>query len=87
MLLSVSVFFFVGGSFKILPFVAVILLTTLRRNLLNITCKSLVFDELKTITEEISEVIANKAIELWQQYGSPLVIGDTHKEKINLDNL
>ncbi|KAL0281308.1 UNVERIFIED_CONTAM: hypothetical protein PYX00_002335 [Menopon gallinae] len=76
----------VGGSFKILPFVAVILFTTLRRNLLNITCKSTVFDELKGITEEISEVIANKAIELWQQYGSLLVIGDTHKEKINADN-
>lgn len=39
-------------------------------------------EELKNISEDTSEVIVNKATELWQQYGSPLVVGDSRKEKI-----
>lgn len=64
-----------GGSCKILVFVAVVILRTLRRNLL--LCKMLdnVLNCLNNIPEETAEVIVNKAIEMWQQYGSLLTPG------------
>lgn len=54
---------------------------TLRRNILILNTTEPLLEELKNISEETSEVIANKATELWQQYGSPLVVGDFRKEK------
>ena len=73
--------FITGGSFKILAFLIVVILMTFRRNLLNSDSIEFFLEELKNISEETSEVIANKAAELWQQYGSPLVIGDVRKDK------
>ncbi|KAG7190054.1 hypothetical protein KM043_006200 [Ampulex compressa] len=60
------------GAYKILVFMAVVTLTTLRRLLLR--CESIdnVLDTIANITEETSEVIVNKAIESWQQSGSTL---------------
>lgn len=52
--------------------------------MLSKTSSESLLDELNNITEETSEVICNKAIELWQQYGSPLVFGDSRKEKTDI---
>lgn len=60
------------GAYKILVFVAVIMLTTLRRVLLRTDSIDNVLDMISNITEEMSEVIVNKAIESWQQSGSTL---------------
>lgn len=62
----------VVGANKILIFVTVVTLTTLRRLLLR--CENLdgILDTISNITEESSEVIVNKAIESWQQSGSTL---------------
>lgn len=62
----------VGGSCKILVFVAIRILTTMKRRLIQLHSADLVVSSLCDITEETAEMIANKAIELWQQYGSPL---------------
>ena len=64
-----------GGSCKILVFVAVMILITLRRHLLKCLMTENVLKCLNNITEEIAEVIVNKAIEMWQQYGSLLTPG------------
>lgn len=62
----------VVGAYKILVFVAVVILTTLRRLLLRCENTDNVLDTVGNITEETSEVIVNKAIESWQQSGSTL---------------
>ncbi|KAJ1530816.1 hypothetical protein ONE63_005663 [Megalurothrips usitatus] len=62
----------VGGSCKILVFVAIRILTTMKRRLIQLKSAAKIVDCLCDITEETAEMIANKAIELWQQYGSPL---------------
>ncbi|XP_069681468.1 TBC1 domain family member 7 [Periplaneta americana] len=64
-----------GGSCKILVFVAVVILITLRRHLLKCLMTENVLKCLNTIAEEMAEVIVNKAIEMWQQYGSLLTPG------------
>ncbi|XP_012285813.2 uncharacterized protein LOC105702667 [Orussus abietinus] len=46
---------------------------TMRRFLLRSETIENVLEALDNITEETSEVIVNKAIELWQQSGSALV--------------
>lgn len=56
------------------------MLTTLRRPLLAGTTAESLLEELAGISDETSEVISNKAIDLWQQYGSPLLAGDVRKE-------
>ncbi|XP_031842557.1 TBC1 domain family member 7 isoform X2 [Nomia melanderi] len=60
------------GAHRILIFVTVVTLTTLRRLLLR--CENIdgVLDTISNITEETSEIIVNKAIESWQQSGSTL---------------
>lgn len=68
-----------GGSYKILVFVAVVLLTTLKPRILKCTNISVVLQYIKNITEETADVIANKSIEMWQQHGSPLTIHDKPK--------
>lgn len=60
------------GAHKILGFVAVVTLTTLRRRLLRCENIDNVLDTVGSITEETSEVIVNKAIESWQQSGTTL---------------
>lgn len=62
----------VGGSCKILVFVAIKILTTMRRRLILLDSSDAVVDSLCDISEETAEMIANKAIEQWQQSGSPL---------------
>ncbi|PNF19492.1 TBC1 domain family member 7 [Cryptotermes secundus] len=64
-----------GGSCKILVFVAVVILRTLRRNLLSCKMSDNVLNCLNNIPEETAEIIVNKAIEMWQQYGSLLTPG------------
>ncbi|XP_006609241.1 TBC1 domain family member 7 [Apis dorsata] len=60
------------GAYRILIFVTVVTLTTLRRLLMR--CENIdgILDTIANITEETSEVIVNKAIESWQQSGSIL---------------
>lgn len=65
----------VGGSYKILVFVGVVLLITLRRLLLKELTAEKIVGNLVQISEETSEVIVNKGIEMWQQYGSLLTSG------------
>ncbi|XP_066581621.1 TBC1 domain family member 7 isoform X2 [Prorops nasuta] len=60
------------GAYKVLVFVAVITLTTLRRALLRSENLDSVLDTINNMTEETSEVIVNKALESWQQSGSTL---------------
>ncbi|PSN44323.1 hypothetical protein C0J52_09284 [Blattella germanica] len=64
-----------GGSCKILVFVAVVILITLRRHLLKCLITENILKCLNSIAEEMAEVIVNKAIEMWQQYGSLLTPG------------
>lgn len=65
----------VGGSCKILVFVAVIYITTLKRPLLTSHVADDITKSLKNVSEEAADIIANKAIELWQQHGSCLTPG------------
>ncbi|CAL7937883.1 unnamed protein product [Xylocopa violacea] len=60
------------GAYRILIFVTVITLITLRRLLLRCNNIDGILDTTANITEETSEVIVNKAIESWQQNGSTL---------------
>ncbi|XP_076295835.1 TBC1 domain family member 7 isoform X1 [Lasioglossum baleicum] len=60
------------GAYRILIFVTVVTLTTLRRLLLRCENIDSILDTISNITEESSEVIVNKAIESWQQSGSTL---------------
>ncbi|XP_072380117.1 TBC1 domain family member 7 [Diabrotica undecimpunctata] len=68
-----------GGSYKILAFVAVVVLTTLKARIIKCNNISAVLQIIKNITEETADVIANKSIEMWQQYGTPLTVHDKPK--------
>ncbi|XP_070520183.1 TBC1 domain family member 7 isoform X1 [Cardiocondyla obscurior] len=58
------------GAYRILIFVTVVMLTTLRRLLLRCENIDHVLDTINNITEETSELIVNKAIESMQQSGT-----------------
>ncbi|XP_022113345.1 TBC1 domain family member 7 [Pieris rapae] len=60
-----------SGAPKILSFVAVMLIMTLRRNILRATSADQVLKCVSEIPEQCEEVVANKAIELWQYYAQP----------------
>ncbi|XP_020288745.1 TBC1 domain family member 7 isoform X2 [Pseudomyrmex gracilis] len=60
----------IANAYRILVFVAVVTLTTLRRLLLRCESTDNVLDTVNNITEETSEVIVNKAIESMQQSGT-----------------
>ncbi|XP_063629816.1 TBC1 domain family member 7 [Cydia splendana] len=59
-----------SGAPKILSFVAVMLVITLRRNILKAKNSEEVLNCVSEIPEQCEEVVANKAIELWQYYGA-----------------
>ncbi|XP_049880823.1 TBC1 domain family member 7 [Pectinophora gossypiella] len=59
-----------SGAPKILSFVAVMLVITLRRNILKANNAEEVLKCVSEIPEQCEEVVANKAIELWQYYGA-----------------
>ncbi|XP_077286491.1 TBC1 domain family member 7 [Arctopsyche grandis] len=59
-----------GGSSKVLVYVAIVLLVTLRRGILRCEDAEQVLRCIHDVPEEAEEVIANKSIELWQQCGS-----------------
>ncbi|XP_071438746.1 TBC1 domain family member 7 [Hetaerina americana] len=67
-----------GGSCKILVYVAIVLLITLRRGIFGSKTRDEVLNHLSNINEEAADVIANKAIEMWQQHGSALTPGVGH---------
>lgn len=59
-----------SGASKILSFTAVMLVITLRRNIMKAkTCEE-VLKCVSQIPEQCEEVVANKAIDLWQYYGA-----------------
>ncbi|XP_045780518.1 TBC1 domain family member 7 isoform X1 [Maniola jurtina] len=60
-----------SGAPKILSFVAVMLVVTLRRNILKAKTEEEVLKCVSEIPEQCEEVVANKAIELWQYYAQP----------------
>ncbi|XP_026494553.1 TBC1 domain family member 7 [Vanessa tameamea] len=60
-----------SGAPKILSFVAVTLVITLRRNILKARNGDEVLKCVSEIPEQCEEVVANKAIELWQYYAQP----------------
>ncbi|CAG9569092.1 unnamed protein product [Danaus chrysippus] len=60
-----------SGAPKILSFVAVMLVVTLRRNILKAKTAEQVLKCVTEIPEQCEEVVANKAIELWQYYAQP----------------
>ncbi|KAF5277145.1 hypothetical protein FQR65_LT03851 [Abscondita terminalis] len=68
-----------GGSCKILVFVIVVLLTNQRHKLLRCNNSKNALESISNLPEETAEIIANKAIEMWQQHGSPLTIHDKPK--------
>ncbi|KAH9632942.1 hypothetical protein HF086_002764 [Spodoptera exigua] len=59
-----------SGAPKILSFAAVMLVITLRRNILRSKHSDEVLKCVSQIPEQCEEVVANKAIELWQYYGA-----------------
>lgn len=59
-----------SGAPKILSFAAVMLIVTLRRNILRSQNADEVLKCVSEIPEQCEEVVANKAIELWQYYGA-----------------
>ncbi|XP_059045584.1 TBC1 domain family member 7 [Achroia grisella] len=59
-----------SGAPKILSFVAVMLVITLRRNILKAKNPDEVLKCVSEIPEQCEEVVANKAIDLWQYYGA-----------------
>nr|XP_021190067.2 TBC1 domain family member 7 [Helicoverpa armigera] len=59
-----------SGAPKILSFAAVMLVVTLRRNILRSKNAEEVIKCVSQIPEQCEEVVANKAIELWQYYGA-----------------
>ncbi|CAK1540892.1 unnamed protein product [Leptosia nina] len=60
-----------SGAPKILSFVAVMVVMTLRRNILRATNAEQVLKCVAEIPEQCEEVVANKAIDLWQYYAQP----------------
>ncbi|KAK5641638.1 hypothetical protein RI129_010185 [Pyrocoelia pectoralis] len=68
-----------GGSCSILVFVVIILLTNQRHKLLRCNDSKHAMECIANLPEETAEIIANKAIEMWQQHGSPLTIHDKPK--------
>ncbi|CAH2261787.1 TBC1 domain family member 7 [Pararge aegeria] len=60
-----------SGAPKILSYVAVMLVVTLRRNILKAKSQDEVLKCVSEIPEQCEEVVANKAIELWQYYAQP----------------
>ncbi|CAG5020845.1 unnamed protein product [Parnassius apollo] len=60
-----------SGAPKILSFVAVMLVITLRRNILKAQNGDEVLKCVSEIPEQCEEVVANKAIELWQYGAQP----------------
>lgn len=59
-----------SGAPKVLASAAVMLLITLRRNILRAKNAEEVLKCVSQIPEQCEEVVANKAIELWQYYGA-----------------
>ncbi|CAD0205377.1 unnamed protein product [Chrysodeixis includens] len=59
-----------SGAPKILSFAAVMLIITMRRNILRSKNADEVLKCVSQIPEQCEEVVANKAIELWQYYGA-----------------
>ncbi|XP_026754237.2 TBC1 domain family member 7 [Galleria mellonella] len=59
-----------SGAPKILSFAAVMLVITLRRNILKAKNAEEVLKCVSEIPEQCEEVVANKAIDLWQYYGA-----------------
>lgn len=60
-----------SGAPKILSFVAVTLVITLRRNILKAKTSDEILQCVSEIPENCEDVVANKAIELWQYYAQP----------------
>jgi hypothetical protein len=69
----------VGGSYKILVYTAVVILTSLKLKLLRCNGIECIIESIANISEELAEVIVNKSVDLWQQQGSPLTIYDKPK--------
>ncbi|KAM3957281.1 TBC1 domain family member 7 [Aphomia sociella] len=59
-----------SGAPKILSFAAVMLVITLRRNILKAKNSEEALKCVSEIPEQCEEVVANKAIDLWQYYGA-----------------
>ncbi|KAG5885156.1 hypothetical protein JTB14_037605 [Gonioctena quinquepunctata] len=68
-----------GGSYKILVYVVVMLLTNMKLRILKCNSLTGILQYIKNIPEETADIIANKSIEMWQQNGSPLTIHDKPK--------
>ncbi|KAJ8936963.1 hypothetical protein NQ318_015626 [Aromia moschata] len=68
-----------AGSYKILVYVIVALLMNLKHRLLKCTDINGFMQCIKNIPEETADVIANKSIDMWQHYGSPLTVHDKPK--------
>ncbi|KAJ8920268.1 hypothetical protein NQ315_011929 [Exocentrus adspersus] len=68
-----------GGSYKILAYVVVVLLTNLKIRILKCSSLTGVLQCIKNIPEETADIIANKSIEMWQHNGSPLTMHDKPK--------
>ncbi|XP_056635350.1 TBC1 domain family member 7 [Diorhabda sublineata] len=70
---------FLGGSYLIFVFASVMLLMTLRGRITNCTSLAATHEFVKCLPDETAGIITNKAIELWQNYGSPLTLHDKLK--------
>ncbi|RZC32929.1 TBC1 domain family member 7, partial [Asbolus verrucosus] len=74
----------VGGSYKILVYTSVVILTSLKHKLMRCNTLECVIESINSISEELAEVIVNKSVELWQQQGSPLTAYDKPKPIVSI---
>ncbi|CAB3387185.1 Hypothetical predicted protein [Cloeon dipterum] len=65
----------VGGSYKILIFVAVALCVNLKKQIMSCETLDHLLILFENVSEDMSEVVVNKALDLWQQHGNLINIG------------
>ncbi|XP_059468339.1 TBC1 domain family member 7 [Neocloeon triangulifer] len=65
----------VGGSYKILIFVAVSLCVSLKKSIMSCDTSNNLNKIFENVTEEFSELVVNKGLDLWQQQSNLINIG------------
>ncbi|XP_060528842.1 TBC1 domain family member 7 [Cylas formicarius] len=68
-----------GGSVKILVFIVVVMLTTLKHRILKFKDVESVLNCIRNMTEDTADIIVNKSVDMWQLFGSPLTVHDKSK--------
>jgi hypothetical protein len=67
-----------GGSSIIMVFVVISLLSRIRQTIFKLNNVHKLVESIKKLTESIADMVVTEAIQLWQQYGSPIVPGSNN---------